>query len=244
MNGNKLFAASIAILALALGFFLGTLKGGYCCSGMGVSCCKKGVPCEHSAMNAPCDCTKGLPCSCEKNGQPCHCPNCAKHGHKGPHEGPRGDFNKGPKFKGPNFEVIDSLLQVTPEQKAAIEESRVKGDSIFKELRKQKHEAEKALGEALESRDAASIDAAKAKVLEVDKALLEHRINGMAALGKILTAEQLEKFNAFHKEQMKNFKERMKNGPKGPGPHHGPHGEHGPHGGHEHGNPPPPPPAN
>ena len=216
MNGNKLFAASIAILALALGFFLGTLKG---------SCC---APCEHSAMNAPCDCTKGLPCSCEKNGQPCHCPNCAKHEngeHK--HMGPHGDFEKGPKFKGPNFAAIDSLLQVTPEQKAAIEASRVKGDSVFKVLRQQKHEAERALGEALESKDAAGIDAAKAKVLEADKALLEHRINGMAALGKILTAEQLEKFNNFHKEQMKHFKERMKNGPKGPGPHpgmgHGPH---------------------
>ena len=216
MNGNKLFAASIAILALALGFFLGTLKG---------SCC---APCEHSAMNAPCDCTKGLPCSCEKNGQPCHCPNCAKHEngeHK--HMGPHGDFEKGPKFKGPNFAAIDSLLQVTPEQKAAIEASRVKGDSVFKVLRQQKHEAERALGEALESKDAAGIDAAKAKVLEADKALLEHRINGMAALCKILTAEQLEKFNNFHKEQMKHFKERMKNGPKGPGPHpgmgHGPH---------------------
>lgn len=209
MNGNKLFAASIAILALALGFFLGTLKG---------SCC---APCEHSAMNAPCDCTKGLPCSCEKNGQPCHCPNCAKHDHKGPH----GDFDKGPKFKGPNFAAIDSLLQVTPEQKAAIEASRVKGDSVFKVLRQQKHEAERALGEALESKDAAGIDAAKAKVLEADKALLEHRINGMQALAGILTAEQLEKFNNFHKEQMKHFKERMKNGTKGPGPH----GEHGPH---------------
>ena len=214
MNGNKLFAASIAILALALGFFLGTLKG---------SCC---APCEHSAMNAPCDCTKGLPCSCEKNGQPCHCPNCAKHEngeHK--HTGPHGDFEKGPKFKGPNFAAIDSLLQVTPEQKAAIEASRVKGDSVFKVLRQQKHEAERALGEALESKDAAGIDAAKARVLDVDKSLLEHRINGMAALGKILTAEQLEKFNNFHKEQMRNFRERMNNGPKG----HGPHGEHGPH---------------
>ena len=216
MNGNKLFAASIAILALALGFFLGTLKG---------SCC---APCEHSAMNAPCDCTKGLPCSCEKNGQPCHCPNCAKHEngeHK--HTGPHGDFEKGPKFKGPNFAAIDSLLQVTPEQKAAIEASRVKGDSVFKVLRQQKHEAERALGEALESKDAAGIDAAKARVLDVDKSLLEHRINGMAALGKILTAEQLEKFNNFHKEQMRNFRERMNNGPKGHGPHpgmgHGPH---------------------
>ena len=230
MNGNKLFAASIAILALALGFFLGNLHiGGCCCQKAEMSCCKKGAPCEHSATNAPCDCTKGLPCSCEKNGQPCHCPNCAKHGHKGPHEGPHGDFDKGPgpKFKGPNFEAIDSLLQVTPEQKAAIEANRVKGDSIFKELRKNKHEAEKALGAALESKDAANIDAAKAKVLDADKALLEHRINGMAALGKILTAEQFEKFTAFHKEQMKKFRGHRK------GPHHGPHG-----------NPPPPPPAN
>ena len=134
--------------------------------------------------------------------------------------GPHGDFEKGPKFRGKmDFAAMDSLLQVTPEQKATLEASRAKGDSIFKELRKQKHEAEKALGEALESKDSAGIDAAKAKVLNADKALLEHRINGMQALAGILTAEQLEKFNAFHKERTKAFKERFKNGP-----HHGPHG--------------------
>lgn len=220
MNGNKLFIASIIVLALALGFFAGRFCNFNCCSSS-TTCCQKGGPCA---------CSQGLPCACEKNGQPCHCPNCAKHGHKGPH----GDFDKGhgPKFKGGmNPAAMDSLLQVTPEQKAAIEASRAKGDSIFRELRKQKHEAEKALGAALESKDEANIDAAKALVLEADKALLEHRINGMQALAGILTAEQLEKFNAFHKEQMKNFRERMKNGP-----------HRGPHGGHEHGNPPPMPP--
>lgn len=218
MNGNKLFIASIIVLALALGFFAGRFCNFNCCSSS-TTCCQKGGPCA---------CSQGLPCVCEKNGQPCHCPNCAKHGHKGPH----GDFDKGPKFRGKmDLAAMDSLLQVTPEQKAAIEASRAKGDSIFRELRKQKHEAEKALGEALESKDSAGIDAAKARVLDVDKSLLEHRINGMQALAGILTAEQLEKFNAFHKEQMKNFRERMKNGP-----------HRGPHGGHEHGNPPPMPP--
>lgn len=206
MNGNKLFIASIIVLALALGFFAGRFCNFNCCSSS-TTCCQKGGPCA---------CSQGLPCACEKNGQPCHCPNCAKHGHKGPH----GDFDKGPKFRGKmDFAAMDSLLQVTPEQKATLEASRAKGDSIFKELRKQKHEAEKALGEALESKDSAGIDAAKAKVLDADKALLEHRINGMQALAGILTAEQLEKFNAFHKERMKAFKERFKNGP-----HHGPHG--------------------
>lgn len=206
MNGNKLFIASIIVLALALGFFAGRFCNFNCCSSS-TTCCQKGGPCA---------CSQGLPCACEKNGQPCHCPNCAKHGHKGPH----GDFDKGPKFRGKmDLAAMDSLLQVTPEQKAAIEASRAKGDSIFRELRKQKHEAEKSLGAALESKDKANIDAAKALVLEADKALLEHRINGMQALAGILTAEQLEKFNAFHKERMKAFKERFKNGP-----HHGPHG--------------------
>lgn len=211
MNGNKLFAVSIAVLALALGFFLGTLKGGCCCGGMDMSCCKKGAPCEHSAMNAPCE-----------------------HGnhHMGKHKGPHGDFKgPGPRFKGKmDFAEMDSLLQVTPEQKAAIEASRTKGDSLFKDLRKNKHEAEKALGEALESGDKNAIETAKAKVLDADRALLEHRINGVQTLAGILSKEQFDKFNQFHKEQMKKFREFRK-GPKGP------------HEGDQHGNPPPPPPA-
>ena len=201
MNGNKLFAASIAVLALALGFFLGNLNiGGCCCQKAEMSCSKKGAPCEHSAMNAPCE-----------------------HGnhHMGEHKGPHGDFKgPGPRFKGKmDFAEMDSLLQVTPEQKAAIEASRTKGDSLFKDLRKNKHEAEKALGEALESGDKNAIETAKAKVLDADRALLEHRINGVQTLAGILSKEQMKKFREFRK------------GPKGP------HEEHGPHG-----NPPPMPP--
>lgn len=211
MNGNKLFAASIAVLALALGFFLGNLNIGGCCQKAEMSCCKKGAPCEHSAMNAPCE-----------------------HGnhHMGKHKGPHGDFKgPGPRFKGKmDFAEMDSLLQVTPEQKAAIEASRTKGDSLFKDLRKNKHEAEKALGEALESGDKNAIETAKAKVLDADRALLEHRINGVQTLAGILSKEQFDKFNQFHKEQMKKFREFRK-GPKGP------------HEGDQHGNPPPPPSA-
>ena len=200
MKGAKLFTASLAVLALALGFFLGNVCGKSCpcCNKGEMTCCKK--------MEGPCP-RQGM--------MPPPPPG-------GPHH--PGDFDKGPRSHdgvhgGHKFKhkmdpvVIDSLLQVTPEQKAALDESRAKGDSIFKDLRKQKHEAEKALGQALESRDAASIDDAKAKVLDADKALLEHRINGMQALAKILNSEQLEKFNQFHKEQMKKFKERMKKGP-------------------------------
>lgn len=200
MKGAKLFTASLAVLALALGFFLGNFCGKTCpcCSKGEMTCCKKMEgPCPRQGMMPP---------------------------------PPPGEFKgPGPKFKHKmDPAVIDSMMQVTPEQKAALEASRAKGDSIFKDLRKNKHEAEKALGEALEKNDPAAIEAAKAQVLDADKALLEHRINGVAALAKILTKEQMDVFNQFHKEQMKKFRKHM-HGPKGP--HEGPNG-----------NPPPPPP--
>ena len=209
MKGAKLFTASLAVLALALGFFLGNFCGKSCpcCSKGEMTCCKKMEgPCPRQGMMPP--------------------PPPGEFKGPGPQEGFKGP---GPKFKHKmDPAAIDSMLEVTPEQKAALEASRAKGDSIFKDLRKNKHEAEKALGQALESRDPAAIEAAKALVLDADKALLEHRINGMNALAKVLTPEQLDKFNQFHKEQMKKFREH-KHGPKGP--HEGPQG-----------NPPPPPP--
>ena len=190
MNGAKLFAASLVVFALTLGFFLGNIcgKSDCCCNKAEMACCKKMEgPCPRQGMMPP-----------------------PPPGPKGPH-GHHGDFHKGPNFKGHmNPEVIDSLLQVTPEQKAALDANRAKGDSIFRELRTQKHDAEKALGEALEKNDAAAIEAAKAKVLDADRSLLEHRINGVAALGKVLSQEQLEKFNKFRKEQMKKFREERK----------------------------------
>ncbi len=215
MNATKLFTASIVVLALALGFCLGTLygQGGTCCNGSEISCCKKGgMPCEHDAMNAP------------------DAPRLHGDRHREEHRA-QGDFGKAPDFKhraSPAF--IDSILQVMPEQKAKLEENRTRGDSLFKEIRAQKHEAEKALGAALESGDADSIEAAKAKVLEADKAMLEHRINGVAGLANILTKEQLDKFNRFNREQMKKFKDRMRDGHQGPrkDPHDGPRGDRHP----------------
>lgn len=216
MNGAKLFAASLVVLALTLGFFLGNI-----CGKCSMCCCNKAetVQCPRQGMMPP-----------PPPGGPHH-PGDFRDGH-GPN-GPHGDFHKGPRFKGKmDPAVIDSVLEVTPEQKAALEANRAKGDSIFKDLRKAKHEAEKALGAALESGDQNAIESAKAQVLSADKALLEHRINGVNSLGKILSKEQLDKFNQFRKEQMKKFMER-KHGPKGP--HDGPRPEMD-------GNPPPPPP--
>ena len=211
MNGAKLFAASLVVFALTLGFFLGNIcgKSDCCCNKAEMACCKKpeGMCPRHGMMPPP---PPGAP----------HHPGEFRDGHgpKGPH-GHHGDFHKGPKFKGHmNPEVIDSLLQVTPEQKAALDASRAKGDSIFKELRKQKHDAEKSLGEALESNDASAIESAKAKVLDADKALLEHRIKGVAALSKIFSKEQRDKFNQYRKEQMKKFHEARKDWRHGDNP--------------------------
>ena len=192
MKDSKLFIAGIVAFALALGVILGNF-----CSKNNACCCQKAdmSQCMRHDMTPP--------------------PPPGPHGDFHKDHRPHGDFHKGHKHRGHmNPEVIDSLLQVTPEQKAALDANRAKGDSIFKELRQQKHDAEKALGEALESGDQAATENAKAKVLDADKALLEHRINGVQSLAKVLSKEQLEKFNQFRKERMKEFKDRMKKGPQ------------------------------
>ena len=195
MKGSKLFVASLVVFALTLGFFLGNICGkcSMCCHKAEMACCKK--------MEGP----------CPRNGMmPPPPPGQFHEGHEG-HKGPHGHFRESPRFKAKfNPALIDSMLEVSPEQKAALDANRAKGDSIFKDLRKQKHDAEKALGEALEKNVASEIEAAKLQVLDADKALLEHRIKGVAALTKILTPEQRTKFDQYRKEQMKAFHEQKK----------------------------------
>ena len=196
MNGAKLFVASLVVLALTLGFFLGNIcnKSGCCCNKAEMACCKK---------------MEGM---CPRQGMMPPPPPPGPHHHgdfqKGP-RGPHGDFRESPRFKERfNPALIDSMLEVTPEQKAALDANRAKGDSIFKELRKQKHDAEKALGMALDKNVAEEIETAKIQVLDADKALLEHRIKGVAALTKILSPEQRAKFDQYRKEQREKFREQ------------------------------------
>jgi Spy/CpxP family protein refolding chaperone len=61
---------------------------------------------------------------------------------------------------------------------------------------------------ALEKNVAEEIETAKLQVLDADKALLEHRIKGVAALTKILSAEQRAKFDQYRKEQREKFREQ------------------------------------
>ena len=234
MNAStKTFIASLIIFACSLGFFIGAFAfnnaGFSTCSKNGIcefqpgDCCKKKADC----------CKKKAPCSPD-----CKCPRCMRHGpefgegphHKGDHfrgEPPRGPHFEGKDFKGKHFDkkfdkkfdfkkgeaFMDSVLQVTPEQKASLEQQRRVMDSTFKELRKQKKEAEKALREALDANDDKKIATAKANILKAQEALLNHRIQGVKAFNKVLSKEQLEKFKAIQFDHMKHAK-----------PHKGEHG--------------------
>lgn len=138
--------------------------------------------------------------NCEKNMMP---PPPPGFDGKGPH-GPKGPMGHGP--KGFDFEKIDSLLQVTPEQKTALEKQREDMKAGFKKLREEKMEAEKALKEALDGGDPEQINTAKNKVLEAQKAMMDLRIEGATGLAKILSKDQMEKMKAFHKEQQEKFR--------------------------------------
>lgn len=150
-----------------------------------------------------------------------------------PHEG---HFKKGHEGKGfqknwPHPAMFDSLLQVTPEQKTALEKHREDMGKTFKELHGQKMSAEKELKEALESGDEAKIEEAKVKILDAQKALLDNRIEGVKSINKILTKEQQEKFHQVLKESFEKFKKghHGKRGPRESGPTPPPERETPPH---------------
>lgn len=188
MKGSlKLFIASLIVFAASIGFFVGSVCNKPCPRG----------PMAMEGMNPP---------------PP---PGFEGAGHQKP--GPNGHHGDFKGHKGPFQEMMDSLLQVTPEQKVALENNRAETDSIFRVLGKNKFQAEKALGAALDSEDSVAIEAAKIKVMDAHKALLDYRVTAMASLNKILTKEQREKFRAFHKENRKKFKGK---GHKGPKPDH------------------------
>ena len=134
-----------------------------------------------------------------------------------PHEG---HFKKGHEGKGfqknwPHPAMFDSLLQVTPEQKTALEKHREETGKAFKELHGQKMTAEKELKDALDSGDEAQIEAARVKILDAQKALLDNRIQGVKSINKILTKEQQEKFRQVLKDHIEKFK-KGRHGTRGP----------------------------
>lgn len=192
----KLFIASIVVFACAVGFFAGSL-----CFG------PKG-PCSKGMMPPPPPGFEGqMPAGFDGKMPPP--PPGMKPGMmpppgfegKGPH-GHRG-FKVSP-------EHLDSLLQVTAEQKVLIEKQRTAMDSAMKAARQQKQEADKQLRDAMENGDAEKLKAAKASVLAAQSLQLDLRVQGYTELSNILSKEQMEKFRAFHKENMEK-----KHGPKG-----------------------------
>lgn len=206
MNAStKTFFASLIIFACSLGFFIGA----FAFNNAGFSPCSKNGICEFQPGDC---CKKNMDCCKKKAG----C--CKRHG-EGPHhmgDHFRGEPPRDPNFHGKDFDkkfdfkkgeaFMDSVLQVTHEQKAALEQQRKATDSTFKVLRKQKKEAEKSLRDALDANDEKKIAAAKAEILKAQEALLNQRIKGVKDFNKILTKEQLEKFKAMHFEHMKHAK--------------------------------------
>ncbi len=149
---------------------------------------------------------------------------------------PEGHFKKGHEGMGfqknwPHPAMFDSLLQVTPEQKTSLDKHREETGKAFKELYGQKMSAEKELKEALDSGDEAKIEAAKVKILDAQKALLDNRIEGVKSINKILTKEQQEKFRQVLKENIEKFKKghHGKRGPRESGPTPPPEREAPPH---------------
>lgn len=114
-----------------------------------------------------------------------------------------------PSFKSESA-FMDSVLQITSEQKVALEKQRIFMDSSFKTLYKQKKHAEKSLSKALIEKDSLNIALARENILKAQEAMLDLRIAGVKNWNKILTKEQIEKFKQLKQERKKKFKKHWK----------------------------------
>ena len=210
-DSTKILIASIIIFACSIGFFIGAFafNGSSSCSGKAITCCSKKGTCDFKAGDC---CKKKMDC-CKRH----HGEFRGDKFHHGPHMRPPMDgkhFKEGKPFE-KKFNAIkdmafmDSVLQVSHEQKEALEKQRRSVDSTFKVLRKQKKEAEKALRDALDNNDEAKITAAKKDILKAQEALLNLRVDGVKGLNKILTKEQQEKFKFMQFERMKKLQDKM-----------------------------------
>ena len=225
-DSTKILIASIIIFACSIGFFVGAFafNGSSSCSSKAVACCSKKGTCEFKKGDC---CKKKMDC-CKRHGEFRDGPRFhGEHFRGEPPRDPRFNhfkddkqFKEGKPFKdGKPFDkkfdpekgtaFMDSVLQVTHEQKAALEQQRRVMDSTFKVLRKQKKDAEKALRDALDNNDDAKIAAAKKDILKAQEALLNHRIDGVKGLNKILTKEQREKFKFMQFDRMKKQQDKL-----------------------------------
>ena len=229
-DSTKILIASIIIFACSIGFFIGAFafNGSSSCASKAVTCSSKHGFCDFKAGDC---CKKKMDC-CKRHGDEFrgdkfhHGPNFHGEPPHGPHMKPFMDgkqFKEGKPFKDgkepkpfekkfnaiKDIAFMDSVLQVSHEQKAALEKQRRSVDSTFKVLRKQKKDAEKALRDALDNNDEAKIAAAKKDILKAQEALLNLRVDGVKGLNKILTKEQQEKFKFMQFERMKKQQDKM-----------------------------------
>lgn len=98
---------------------------------------------------------------------------------------------------------LDSILQVTPEQRIKLDSHRLKNDSLRFSLTNEFKIAEVALQEALGSKpiDEGKVETARKKLLELSEKRLNQRIAGMRFFTETLTPEQYKSFNHFHKRR-------------------------------------------
>lgn len=198
-NSTKILIASFIILACSIGFFAGSIfmNPAFACKRHCPMMANGPENCPRMAGSGP-HMMDGKPKPPPPQGMQ---PGEFKH-HKGikvPRKDPHGhDFHKNMEK---HIAEMDSVMQVTPEQKEALKANRAMTDSTFKVLGKQKMEADKAFREALENGDSEKINAAKAKVLTAEEAMLNQRAASFTELAKILTPEQREKFRTFRKEK-------------------------------------------
>jgi len=111
---------------------------------------------------------------------------------------------------------LDSILQLTPEQKVKLDSHRVLNDSLRSLSFEKFKQAETELQEALAAQpiDENAVEQAKKKLLQLNEEQLDQRIKDIRFFSATLTPEQHRSFKALHRK--KGFRPRNRDLPPPP----------------------------
>lgn len=111
---------------------------------------------------------------------------------------------------------LDSILQLTPEQKVKLDSHRVVNDSLRSISFENFKQAETELQDALAAQpiDENAVEQAKKKLLQLNEKRLDQRIKDIRFFSATLTPEQHRSFKALHRK--KGFRPRNRDLPPPP----------------------------
>ena len=135
---------------------------------------------------------------------------------QGPHDG-AGKNNEWRQREESRMQTLFKDLNLTDEQRKLLENNKAKNREIMESLRKSMEEYREQMKQLLQNEplDMGKINQLQVQIKETQGKILDHRLEGILEVHKILTPDQFKKFSQEMQKERKQFRKRFERSDKG-----------------------------